>query len=323
VTRLGQLLDQGARFDAEYGAGLSNHLPMALVALHRLGADDTRLGAFAARYAQKLEAAPPPQTWPAGDAWTGRLGERAAWPAYRSLFAEWLGHEGGASVLAQVLPALMPGCGAAAFHGLIRVAYAAQVGHEGELADALAYWACRWLPLGEAPAGREADPRALLGALQSALPGWRSGQGLIFERMHEVASLPAFDNVAAQLKVGTGTLRALAHCAAGVYARSGNFTALHLVTSAHALRVLLPLIDDAQVAVGAYWRAFAAGFIASGAQPGPVPPPLDWAALAAAAIGSDDDHLIKLVDSCREEQRVYGSDDWRIAATRALLQSRA
>ncbi|HEY6134549.1 MAG TPA: questin oxidase family protein [Rubrivivax sp.] len=318
------LLDEGARFNAEYGAGLSNHLPMALVALRRLGAGDARLAAFAARYAQKLAPAPSAQVWPAGDAWAGRLGERAAWPAYRSLFAEWLLHEGGESVLTQVLPALMPGCGAAAFHGLIRVAYAVQAGHEGELADALAYWACRWLPLGQAPTRpqREADPRVLLGALQAALPGWKSDKGLIFERMHEAAALPAFGPVVAQLKVHAGTLRALAHCAAGVYARSGNFTALHLVTSAHALRVLLPFFDDADAAVGDYWRAFAAGFIASGAQPGPVRPALPWAVLAAAAVASDDDHLIKLVDSCREEQRCYGSDDWRIAATRAVLQSR-
>jgi len=35
------LLDQGVRFDAEYREGLSNHLPMALVALRRLGCDPT------------------------------------------------------------------------------------------------------------------------------------------------------------------------------------------------------------------------------------------------------------------------------------------
>ncbi|MFA6262587.1 MAG: questin oxidase family protein, partial [Bacteroidia bacterium] len=118
------LLDDGARFDAEYRNGLSNHLPMALLALRRLGADGARLEAFAARYAKRLEPAPAAVAWPAGDGWPERLGEREAWPAYRSLFGEWLAHESADTVLQQALPVLAPGCGAAAFHGLIRTAYA-------------------------------------------------------------------------------------------------------------------------------------------------------------------------------------------------------
>ena len=30
------------------------------------------------------------------------------------------------------------------------------------------------------------------------------------------------------------------------------------------------------------------------------------------------EHVVKLVDSCREEERAYGGDDWRRAASRAL-----
>ena len=36
------------------------------------------------------------------------------------------------------------------------------------------------------------------------------------------------------------------------------------------------------------------------------------------ACASDDDHLIKLVDSCREQQRAYGGTLWRQAASRAV-----
>jgi Questin oxidase-like len=325
VTVIERLLDDGAHFDAEYGAGLSNHRSMALLALQRLGASDDRLAAFAACYSSRLEPAPRDEPWPAGDAWTGRLGERAAWPAYRGLFAEWLAYEPAEAVLAQVLPQLLPGCGGAAFHGLIRTAYAAQARHAGELADALAYWACRHLPLGAAPSGRQKDPAALLPALQAALAGWSSDRGLIFERMREAAAVPAFARAAARLHVHEGTLGKLARLAAGLYARSGNFTALHLVTSAHAVRVLLPFVDDAALAVGHYWRAFAAGFGASGVTGATASEPVearDWPSLVGAALASDDDHVIKLVDSCREEERVYGGEDWRQAASRALDQGR-
>lgn len=318
---LGQLLDGGARFDAEYGAGLSNHLPMALVALHRLGAPDDRLAAFALHYASKLEAAPPAAVWPAGNAWAERLGERAAWPAYRALFAEWLVYEETQAVLSQVLPRLMPGCGAAAFHGLIRTAYAVEAAHAGELADALAYWACRHLPLGAAPGGRQKDPAVLLRALEAALAGRASGPGLIVDHMREVAALPGIARAAARLRVHEGTLPALARQAAGSYARSGDFTALHLVTSAHALRTLLPFVDDPAFAVGFYWRAFAVAWSARSAKADEPIEARDWPSVVAAAVASDDEHVIKLVDSCREEERAYGGDDWRLAASRAV-QSR-
>jgi len=311
-----QWLDAGAGFAPEYAGGLSNHLPMALVALKRLGASDARLQTFADGYATRLQPAPAAQPWPAGDPWAGRLGDPAAWPAYRSLFADWLAHEGGAAVLEQVLPQLMPGCGAAAFHGLIRTAYALQAGHAGELADGLAYWACRHLPLGTLPtrAGRHSNPVPLLRRLQ-AVP---SDRALIFERMAAAAASPQVQATVAGLAIGPDTLARLARLSAQAYAGSGNFTALHLVTSAHAMRVLLPLADDPLVALRWYWQAWVAAVAAAGLQALPPVPLRPWSAIVAAALASDDDHLIKLVDSCRAEEAAYGGTDWQQAASRAV-----
>lgn len=319
TSALAELLDAGAAHDAEYAGGLSNHLPMALVALKRLGADDAQLRAFAEAHGSRLEPAPAPTLWPAGDPWAARLGQREAWPAYRHLFAQWLNNEAAGEVLGQVLPLLMRGCGAAAFHGLIRTAYAVQAAHRQELADGLAYWACRWLDLGESRAvGRTPDPARLLPRLP--VPGGQ--QRLIFERMRAAAALPAFAPTVAQLRVDAeDTLPRLAALAAGLYARSGNFTALHLVTSAHAVRVLLPFVEDPVAALRAYWRAFAAGVAGSNAEPDELPPLLDWPRIIEFALASADDHVIKLVDSCREETEAYGGDAWRRAASRLLMKA--
>lgn len=295
---LAGLLDAGARFDAEYRRGLSNHLPMALVALQRLGADDTRLGAFAANYAQRLEAAPAAETWPAGDAWPRRLGDRAAWPAYRALFGDWLQHEGADAVLRQALPVLAPGCGAAAFHGLIRTAYAVQAGHGGELVDGLAYWACRYLPL------------------DGTLPG--TDRGLIFEQMQRAAAAPGFEAAVHAVPLDDGTLQRLSRHAALLYAGSGDFTVLHLLTSCHALRVLLPFVDQPLQLVGAFIVAQVAAARACAAVAGAMADTLPWQALVAAALATDDEHLVKLVDCCREEERAYGGDAWQRAASRAV-----
>jgi Questin oxidase-like len=321
------LLDGEAAFDAEYASGLSNHRPMALLALARLGATDDRLLAFERGYVRRLQAAPPPEPWPAGDPWAGRLGDRAAWPVYRDLFQEWLCSEFARDVLNQALPRLMQGCGAAAFHGLIRTAYAVQAAHRRELADALAYWACRWLDLG-APSGaadteaggptRTTDPETVLRQLRAGT----SPAPLIFQRMQAAARPPAFQAAAGRLQVDTSTLRQLSGLAAMAYAASGNFTALHLVTSAHAMRVLLPFVDEPLHAVRGYWWAFAAAVCASGMKAGPAPAPRPWPELVAAALASDDDHVIKLVDSCRAEAAAYADagtpGPWQQAATRAV-----
>lgn len=316
---LAALLRDGARWDAEYTGSLSNHLPMALVALQRLGASDQRLLEFASRYSLRLHAAPPIETWDPGDPWRERLGDPGAWPLYRDLFAQWQAAEGPLALLQQAVPHLMPGCGAAAFHGLIRTAYAFESGQAGELADGLAYWACRWMDLGltgpvSGPLQR--DPTPLAAAL-AALPA--SPENLIAHRMQAAVLTPEFDGIAARLALNEETLPRLARLAAQSYARSGNFTVLHLVTSAHALRLLLPFIDEPLPALAAYWRAYAAGVVASQLLQGRVAPMRPWPELAAAACASDDDHLVKLVDACRQEQAAHGgAADWQRAASRAV-----
>ena len=325
-------LDHSLRYDAEYGNRLSNHLPMLLVALHRLGASDDRLAAASARYAHKLHAMPPLQAWQAGDPWREPLGQPAAWPRYRDLFATWLQEEGAGETLRQTLPALMPGCGAAAFHGLIRTAYAVDAAHRAELAHALAYWASRWLDLGvdhpsggdltAGSGGRQADPAPLLKSAAAVSGVAASPSGTIVERMHHAAWQPGFAQAVSPLRLDEDTLPRLARHAAQLYARSGDFTVLHLVTSAWALRLLLPFIDDLRPALASYWRAYAAAAAnaSSRLKVGRTPAPLPWPQIIQTALASDDEHLVKLVHACQQEQRAYvGADDWQRAATRAVL----
>ncbi|MEO5975480.1 MAG: questin oxidase family protein [Ilumatobacteraceae bacterium] len=308
-------LDEGARFAPEYRQGLSNHLPMALLALRRLGAPDSRIDDFAARYVRRLEPAPMADPWRSADLWQDRLGERDSWPSYRTLFADWMGREGTDSVLAQALPRLMTGCGAAAFHGIIRTAYGAHSGHDRELVDGLAYWACCHLPLGvEGDGNGVADPAQILHGLRIS----SSSEVLISEGMRVAAQSPDFDQLIMPLKVDNDTLGRLSRLAATLYASSGNFTVLHLVTSCHAVRVLLPFLDETQPALHSYWRAFAAGYIASGLVTTSEAKLRPWDPIVEAAIASNDEHVVKLVDSCREEEHAYGGDEWRHAASRAV-----
>jgi hypothetical protein len=322
-TMLRTHLGRAARWDAEYGHNLSNHLPMALTALARLGASDERLASFAEHYAQRLHAMPPAEPWPAGDAWRAHLGRPRAWPLYRSLWREWIAHEGAADVLQQALPVLMQGAGAAAFHGPIRVAYALAANHADELIDALAYWSCRWFACGVADGdGSHADTQAVLATLDFAAELPRAP--LIAEGMAHAAAHPCFAPAIARWRVDVHTtLPRLAMLAAERYAARGGFTALHLLTSAHAMRVLLPWLDadDRRDALRHYAAAAAAGWatLPRDAAPASALPNLCWDEIVARALATNDDgHACKLVDSCRELEAALGGAVWLRAATRAV-----
>ena len=311
------------RFDAEYDDGLSSHLPMALVALTRLGAGEARLAAYAARYSARLHDAPPPAPWPAGEAWRAQLGDPRAWPAYRSLWRDWFAHEGADEVLEQALPTLIEGAGAAAFHGLIRTAYAITANHADELADALAYWACRWFPCGgPGVPGRSDDPAPVLATLEAPhVPPAR----LIAQAIALAAAQPSFALAVARWCPGVATLPALARQAAERYAGEGGFTALHLVTASHALQVLLPWLGNGaarEAAAGHFGVAFAAAWATLGPRKashrGATPAVRPWTDLVARAVASDDEHVVKLVDSAQQLERLHGGTVWQRAAARAV-----
>lgn len=317
-------LDAAARFDAEYGASLSNHLPMTLTALARLGADDERLAEFVAHYVPRLHDAPPTEPWSAGDPWREWLGDPRAWPTYRALFRDWLAYEDAEPMLAQVLPVLMQGVGATAFHGLIRAAYALAAQHAGELADALAYWACRWFRCGaSAGVGDVADPARVLVLLEAVEVPERP---LISQSMALAAADPRVASALARLHVDRHTtLPRLAQLAAERYAAQGGFTTLHLVTSAQALHALLRFIDtdDQRAALANYALAYGAAWATLGPTSASPAAPLEllpWPELVARAVESDDEHVIKLVDSCREQERSYGGAVWARAASRVVAQ---
>lgn len=308
------LLDESLALSPEYGPQLSSHLPMALEALHALGATAERMREFSARYSASLEPCPPGANAKAA---LGVFGDYAAW---RREFGNRLAEQGMDAALRDALAVLMPGVGSAAFHGLIRVGHAVRAEHKGELAAALAYWACRFQPIHAEP-GLPMPLDSWLDALAAMYKGTpRSrlpAQGLISERMAAWAGRSEVQAVAARLSVQE--FPALALAAARLYAVTRNFAVLHVVTSSAAMLRLRPWLDDR--AMEHFIAAAGVGLLASGAfgtEGGDLPAPLSWDALAGAAIGQDDDHVIKLVLACRELDERWPDALWRCAATRAI-----
>ncbi len=314
------LLDANVLLPTEYRDQLTNHLPMALHALHSLGASAQRMQDFYARYTQRFSALN--STEQAAPAWLDRemtwqslRGERDSYAQLRLRFMDDLAQDGVAATLHRLLPELLPGVAAAAFHGVIRTAHAVESGHMGELAAALAYWASRWQPMAPATV-----PSALLDAdawsqcLVAQAVGWHSDGSLISTRMDQACHSQTYLGLAGALAPAVDLKTRIAQLAAfsmRAYARQPNFTVLHMITGMRAMRTLLPWLPDTAQSQAILVRASVAAYLAAHVVPKDTPAPRkvrSWAEVIAAAIASDDDHVIKLVHACLEEYAAYGHE---------------
>jgi hypothetical protein len=215
----------------------------------------------------------------------------------------------------------MPGVAGSSFHPLIRLGYAVHAHDAADVAASLAYFADRSLRLGGGPGSAVSSfsggPLDLLRSIAETPTLARHPQGdtAIFEQIRAVAGMPEFAPAAASaLAARDVTVPALADAAAALYAAAPDFMSLHVVTSAHALRVLSPHLDDPAAASRWLLQAFGAVYVAMGTpavNPNEdrarteVSAPPSWEAIATAAAASNDEHVIKMVYTCREEAGAY------------------
>jgi hypothetical protein len=230
-------------------------------------------------------------------------------------------------VLGETLPALLPGLSGAAFHGLIRTAYALDAEDDAELAHALAYFVTvagplRALPHAHPNASATARDLFERAAADTTLEKGFSGK-LIADAMRSAADQPGVDELVATLRIAPDTLDELAGAALELYVGSLDFTALHAVTSTHALRVVLPHLPerDQVLALRFHFQALLVAAL-SMRPPQNVPvvgsTPPDWPVLIARALASTDDHDVKFIFTCREEARLRTPDAYRAAAALRL-----
>jgi hypothetical protein len=314
------LLAEGRQHAPQYGNRLTNHLPMALVALDRLDADAATLRRFADGYAPRLGSIAlvgsslDPHDY---------LGSSGDYPRFVRFFQERILEAGVEAVLHDWVPVLMPGLAASAFHAMIRLAYAIDSGVEDEIARALAYWASEYasLPLSLAPAEGSLD--AIAGRLRAKMMGHVFKPGIIIDRMLEVAWHPLLAGAVVQPHAAPA-LADIARFGLDAYWAREDFTLLHVVTGCHAFRIVRPFVSDQAQALRYLWQAVLMAWLTvvtappgreAGAQAWPE---ADRETIAAQARLSSDDHVIKLCHSALCEYREYGDRRYLRAAARKL-----
>jgi hypothetical protein len=327
MTTLERLLDDNARL-AHSHRGTINHLPMALTALAAMGAPDQRLEDYFAWW-EENRALPREGAEPAVTraTWRDFLGQSQAFAPLGDLFAQWMEEVGQDAVVLAVAPHLLAAPGAAAFHAIIRLACGFASGNQHEAAAGLASWASTFRPLGLEAASRPApvSMTATLAAVAASVAGKPRPRGLITTGMIQVAQDADF-RAALTAPPGSGEalIGAMAHAAIRLYWALPNFTILHLVTGTHAARIVAErypalLTPAFEAALWGDWCAAYATVGGPALEDAPVRPDLpDWPVMFAAAVAQNDDHVIKLTWSCREEEARWGDALYRQAAARMV-----
>ena len=301
---------------------------MALVALSHMGADEARLKAFFDWWVTNVALPRQGLETPVAFAdWRAVLGQGAAFAPLAETFKAQIERVGADWVVAEVAPAVMGGPSTLAFHALIRLAYGLEAGHGGETAAGLAAWVTTYrdLDLRSGEKARATSVKAGLDAVARTVGGREPIPGSITGALATVAADPAFrEAVSGAPELGERLLPDLAQASLRLYWQFPNFTVLHMVTGVHAARVLFERIPAlaTPAAAQALWASWLAAYATVGAPvfedtavEGGAPP---WPDIFAAAIASDDDHVIKLSYSCAREGEHYGDRAYRVVASRVV-----
>jgi hypothetical protein len=308
---LQELLDEELGTDPTTVRGLTNHLPMALVAKEGLGADADELVRFAAAYSTRITALDEPSTSLDQNTWRSAIGNYDAAADLRSYFVRQVAEQGTDETLKTHLPALADGISGAAFHGVIRLAYAIEVSSPSRVAAGLAYLAEVGIPLRPLvlEGGGTESPLSILITL-SKTPDVPVPSKLrtIDQEMRAVSQSDAFDTAVASLEVTEATDRELARAALHLYASTDDFTALHGVTGLEAINAIRPWIDDQQLLSRFAFQALVAAYLSIGTPPVWSRDQLDEFAgtnlsnpteVSSMAAFSSDEHVSKLVYTAR------------------------
>jgi hypothetical protein len=327
---LGRLIDEELDQDATTSQGLTNHLPMALVAKAGLGASYEELARFSEKYRRRLVSASEPTVRLTRVTWRDVIGHHDAYADLVEYFNREIKEHGSDETLRAHLDNLVDGVSGAAFHGVIRLAYALDVASPARIATGLAYLASTAMflgPLNDATMISD-DPEIVLGQLATESQRQPDDSvGNISARMRFVADQSQFATVAASLSVDSMTQFRLSGLALRLYASTDDFTALHGVTGLEAISRLRPYVGDVERLDRASFQALAAAYLSIGApdiwstarlSEMKDEMTLDESDVATRAAFSDDEHVAKIVFTSRRLNEITCDPLYLAVAERAV-----
>ena len=319
------------RTGPEFAGWLSNHGPMAVDAMIRLGHPDG-VPAWIDRYERRLEEPPGPR-WSISEAdWREALGDASRLGDWLAFFGRLVAAEPWRDILRRWWPRLIPGAVAAASHGLIRTGHAVRALGErdtlvrrAELGQALGYWAARWHPVPEPGGPRGGLPT---GAALDSVPalGVYGGLRTRLAALDRLDGWPAALRAVAQPTEATrvpAALTELTDAAVTRYLRwapANPVMLVHAATAPRAAALVVPELppDLWPATYTAAWSVSAA-IVAMYRSAGDPPSPPASAAddVVPRAVAHGDEHVLKFTEVAVESAD-RGNPFARDAALRAV-----
>ena len=319
------LIKEGHKYSSQYKNGLSNHLPMALMSLDCLGAEPDTIKSFYSTYSKILELSV--DNGVVIEDVDKYFGLSDSYTSLVSFFESELSKKEYSLVINDYLGVLEAGISGAAFHPFIRLAFAIQIDDRTEIAHALASWVVAYQELdGKEQSTQDLSLLDSLLALKTKFSGRDykpEGYG-VFRRMKSVSEQSEFSSFYNSFELNDNSIEQMAEILIKLYlSTNDSFTALHAVTSCHALRVISNCVGSVpESLLRYYWEAIGTAYIDIGL------PKLDessvkdnlpsWDEIKKAACLSTNDHVIKLVYTCYEEFHHYKNPLYQLAASKKV-----
>ena len=281
-----------------YAGYLSNHLPMALLALDGLGASQPFVDDYFDHYVKRLKP----------------LDMLAKYPERLASFRERIAHDGVTSTLHATLPPLMSGWYRDAYHPFIRLAYGVHFDIPGEVAAGLAYLDICGANSQLAEIAHESSAsNESVNAVFQELRNWHCDYDTattFSTRADTAIGDERFRSLPGEV---SDTLRTVTRVALDIFASTHDFFALHLVTGAHAYRILFEYAGADRDRL--FLLGVAAGYLAVNTpaftplEASELPNDIDWLALCRP-----DEHDYKLTYSALDQAQYWNDPSFASAA---------
>lgn len=314
-----ELIEKAHIYLPYYGNGLSNHVPMSLCALSEMGASFRELKYYFETSTSQLilRNLESPNS---DDGYLSMvLGNKESFETYYNYFYTSISKKGYEKVLKNELPILMKGVAGAAFHPLIRLKYALHSNSKKEIAISLAYWASHYLELNLN--FEETDEQ--LSEIRKRIDNYTFNDinsKTITEDINRVCELLKGKSIKIQPK--DISLSTISEFCLNEFSKNNNFTLLHTVTACHSLRYLLKYLSNKNEALRLFWEAILVANLSTGIKYNTIDivnnVNIDWSLLKSKAIQSTNDHVIKLVYTCYDENSAKANPLYSFIAERAI-----
>lgn len=312
-------------YASDYNGGLSSHIPMVSYSLYELGVSFDEITKYLDKTIKRINIAKEDFTEVYNiddENFEKYLGAENSFGSYYKYFSKKLNEGDSIEMLGEFLPKLIKGVAGRAFHPLIRLSYAVRSDNEEEVLKSLSYFASKYLPhkFADLPLHSERPLESLIELVESVKEEEYNG-GLIADRIGKVYELEGFKKNAFTLKGNSEELLyQLDKIINKLFVETKDFTILHAVTSKQSIKALLPLVKDKEYILQNYWLAVLAAYITIDS---PEVKNLDIyihsdlpeiKEIISESIVSNNDHTIKLANSCRIEFERSGDEVYKYMA---------